>query len=161
INRTGENKAQKDAIVNALEAFTKDHPDAKKILPAWAGALFCGAGEYWTSKKDALKANRYFVQARAQFPPKTGNPVEADLFRLWLAKSQLALGGTEEEAKLNTHIEWTPLKLEVNRTLRGIGAPDCRVAALREVGLVLVPKGKGDLAATLRGELGDKEPARL
>jgi hypothetical protein len=160
LNRAGENKAQREAIVLALEALdTKDHADAKKIPPAWAGALYRGAGEYYALKRNAFKANRYFAQARVQFAKITS--VDADCFRIWLAKSQLVMGGTEEEAKLGTHIEWTPLKLEVNRTFRGIGAPDCRVAALREVGLVLVPKGKGELAATLRGELGDKEPARL
>ena len=136
MTRQRENKQHRDAISQALEIVDANppHKDIKKIPPAWAGAIYRGAGEFYTSKQVAAKAREYFTKAVGQsaFATDAAGAVDADMFRIWLTKSQVNLGGAAQQVIDGERVEWDTLSKEIMRPIEFLGPSECRLLAVRE-----------------------------
>jgi hypothetical protein len=158
IMRQQSAKTQADAMTRALEIAEGKGAEKADLSPAWRAEIFRAAGEFYINTGDAVKALTQFKKARGQFPRAAGpTPLDQDIILMRLAVALVDLGGTEKEADDNVRLEWPKVQRELLNTLNGIGSPEGKTLAVREVTARLLKKQQPLVAVGLVGQLSGDE----
>jgi len=161
-------KVEKDVFAEAWElqkSLEQEKDPKKRLHPVLVATIEWAEGVRLLQQQKADKAREKFAAARARIGadvPKD-TPVDADLFLIDLAKTQIDLGGDEDQFRIKARIEWDKgvhnASKEITRTLEKIKTPEARVIALREVASDLMARGKKEVAFSVAANQAADGPA--
>ena len=190
--KRGQNqRTERKNLELALEAVAEtagDGEDSAKIdkdrfPPSLAGAIHLGVGEFYVDKRNAELAVKHFNKARACNAGGL-SALERDAVLIHLARAQIELGGTEDEAFDKKRLDLKKdIPRELGRTLGAITDPNAQAVGMRHAMSKLLAKKLAPPAIGIFGKLGpddnqqplmvqaqkqgllllqaDKEPAKL
>jgi Zn finger protein HypA/HybF involved in hydrogenase expression len=129
--------------------------DALKLaatLPAeWAAEIHRAAGEIYCSKLMPFPAQQQFRTAQGKLQTSPNPGIDADLFLIDLALSQIEMGGEGEDIIAKSRLAWREVQGDVGKTLESINSADVRGLALRLVGARFIQKKQMSLAVGIAG----------
>ncbi|GEM_PF-6511246 len=151
-------KVEKDVFGEVWEHKKKldEEKDPKKRLhPVLVATIHWAEGVRLLQQDKGDKAREKFTAARGCIGSDIPKDmiVDADLFLIELAWTQIDLGGTEDQFRTKARIEWDKgdknVLKEVTQTLNRIRSPEARVIAVRELSSELITRKKKELAISL------------
>ncbi len=140
--------SRKGDLQHALEAIAvkKDQGTEALNLPrTWVAEIHRGIGEFYARTDKAEDAKDQFRMAQSRFSRDFGRSAVVDVDRemmlIRLARSQILLGGDEDQVYYKKRLEWKKeVREEVLRTLERLGSDFFLAIALRQVGSDLLAK---------------------
>jgi hypothetical protein len=153
----GQHK-QETAFDRALKSLNQEG-----LSKEGKAVLHVGLGEYLfrSSGEGSLnQARDHFQEARsslASLPPSAQN----DLLLTDVARAQIEMGGSKEEAKKQIRLDWTATIKEVRQTLQNLHDSEGRAEALRTILPPLIARGQAAEAKALAVQIANGSPEPL
>lgn len=130
--------------LESLDAKKKPHPALLGEVERLEGEMFL-----WKGERDKAMAKFKSARALATSGAKDAD-IDGDFFLVDLARTQLNLGGTEDEIRAKSRFDWDREVLqEVKRTLDKIKNNEVKVIAVRELSSDLIARQQVRIAMSL------------